>query len=277
MAVASVDRVRAARHRCVRVQRHRRHSPGRCLPRAEHVAGADRRRVQGKRPDSQRGYRPTAVTVTFSDNVNPADINATDLVLSGTALSPLAPAHATSLTWIDAHTVEFNLTGQFNNSGSLSVSLAANTVGSVHGTGRGRLLRQRGLERRSNHFTRQPDKPGRNGRGFHGNRNRNRDRLAGETNSFADSGASTRAGTKRPASSQEGPRRSSPEEGRQARGRRRSTGLPAEAQGGRPKHKTVAAQAQGGRAQEVKEGVIAWRKRNAPVRMAGAAITDGAI
>jgi hypothetical protein len=77
---------------------------------------------------------PTSVTVTFSSNVNPSDINATDLVLSGTALSVLAPAHATSLTWIDAHTVKFNLSGQFNTSGTLAVSLAANTIGSNQGT-----------------------------------------------------------------------------------------------------------------------------------------------
>ena len=83
---------------------------------------------------------PTSVTVTFSGTVNPSDIKATDLVLSGTALNGLAPAHATSLTWIDAHTVEFNLTGQFNTAGTLNVSLAPNAVQSSQGTRSRRLL-----------------------------------------------------------------------------------------------------------------------------------------
>ncbi len=78
---------------------------------------------------------PTSVTVTFSQNVNQAGINATDLVLSGTAVQTMDPAHATSLTWIDADTVRFNLTGNFNTSGTLSVSLPADTVQSVKGAG----------------------------------------------------------------------------------------------------------------------------------------------
>ncbi len=78
---------------------------------------------------------PTEITVTFSGNVNPSSVTAADLVLSGTALNGLAPAHATSLTWIDSHTVEFNLTGAFNNGGTLDVSLASNSVKSSQGTG----------------------------------------------------------------------------------------------------------------------------------------------
>ena len=78
---------------------------------------------------------PTEVTVTFSGTVNPSSIKATDLVLSGTALNGLAPAHATSLTWIDSHTVEFNLTGSFNTGGTLDVSLAQKTVQNSQGTG----------------------------------------------------------------------------------------------------------------------------------------------
>jgi large repetitive protein len=77
---------------------------------------------------------PTEITVTFSGDVNQADINAGDLLLSGTALNPAAPAHATSLTWIDAHTVEFNLAGQINTSGTLNVSIAAGSVHSVQGS-----------------------------------------------------------------------------------------------------------------------------------------------
>jgi hypothetical protein len=78
---------------------------------------------------------PTEITVTFSGNVNRSTVNATDLVLSGTALDPMAPAHATSLTWIDAHTVEFNLTGQVKTSGTLNLSLAAGTIQSAQGIG----------------------------------------------------------------------------------------------------------------------------------------------
>jgi hypothetical protein len=76
---------------------------------------------------------PTSVTVTFSRNVNPADINPSDLVLSGTALDVMAPARVTSLTWIDAHTVQFNLTGNLNPNGTLDVSVAANTIRSTFG------------------------------------------------------------------------------------------------------------------------------------------------
>jgi large repetitive protein len=76
---------------------------------------------------------PNSVTVTFSRNVNPNDISPTDLKLSGTALDVLGPVKATSLTWIDAHTVKFNLTGNLNTSGTLDVSVAANTITSVNG------------------------------------------------------------------------------------------------------------------------------------------------
>jgi large repetitive protein len=76
---------------------------------------------------------PTSITVTFSGNVNPSDISATDLVLSGSALNSSAPVHATSLTWIDAHTVEFNLAGQFNTAGTVNLSIAANSIASVTG------------------------------------------------------------------------------------------------------------------------------------------------
>ncbi len=76
---------------------------------------------------------PTSITVTFSGNVNPSDISATDLVLSGSALNSSSPAHATSLTWIDAHTVEFNLAGQFNTTGTVNLSIAPNSIGSTTG------------------------------------------------------------------------------------------------------------------------------------------------
>src|SRR5262249_8554068 len=76
---------------------------------------------------------PTEVTVTFSGNVNPNAIHATDLVLSGTALDPTNPAHATRLTWIDAHTVEFNPTGKIKPSETINVSLAQGSIKSPQG------------------------------------------------------------------------------------------------------------------------------------------------
>ncbi len=62
---------------------------GGVLPSRHHLAvpigGADLRRRE--RPTTVT-TAPTSITVTFSGNVNPADISATDLVLSGSALNP---------------------------------------------------------------------------------------------------------------------------------------------------------------------------------------------
>jgi large repetitive protein len=77
---------------------------------------------------------PTSVTVTFSGNVNPSTISPTDLVLSGSAVDSVDPPSATSLTWIDAYTVQFNLTGQFNSGGTLDISVAPNTIQSTTGS-----------------------------------------------------------------------------------------------------------------------------------------------
>ena len=77
---------------------------------------------------------PSEVVVTFSGNVNPQDIAATDLILSGTAINSLNPAHATSLSWIDAHTVEFNLAGQFNSTGTIDIEIEPGLIKSATGT-----------------------------------------------------------------------------------------------------------------------------------------------
>jgi hypothetical protein len=74
---------------------------------------------------------PNAITVTFSGNVNPAMISATDLVLSGSAVN--ANSHPVSLTWIDAHTVKFNLAGALNSSGTVDITIAPNTIQSSTG------------------------------------------------------------------------------------------------------------------------------------------------
>ncbi|MHB1557116.1 MAG: beta strand repeat-containing protein, partial [Isosphaeraceae bacterium] len=75
---------------------------------------------------------PTSVTLTFSGNVNRSTINATDLVLSGSADNPAAPIQATSLTWVDGHTVQFNLSGALD-PGTLDVSLAGGQIRGVNG------------------------------------------------------------------------------------------------------------------------------------------------
>ncbi len=77
---------------------------------------------------------PSSITITFSDNVNQQSITATDLVLSGTAVNPLNPVHATSLSWIDGYTVKFNLSGQFTSGGTLNLSVPTGSVQSVSGS-----------------------------------------------------------------------------------------------------------------------------------------------
>ena len=78
---------------------------------------------------------PTSVLVSFSRPVDPATVQATDLVLSGTAIDPLRPAKAVGVSWINAHTARFELSGQFNTIGTLGVSLGQNSVKSTGGAG----------------------------------------------------------------------------------------------------------------------------------------------
>ena len=74
---------------------------------------------------------PKSITVSFSNDVNPSTVDVTDLVLSGTGLNPVNPARATSLSWIDAHTVQFNLSGNFNSTGTVNVSIPQGVVKSA--------------------------------------------------------------------------------------------------------------------------------------------------
>jgi large repetitive protein len=76
---------------------------------------------------------PTSVTITFSNDINPASISATDLLLSGSAVSASNPVKVTSLTWIDAYTVQFNLSGQFVSGGTLNVSVPGGTITDMTG------------------------------------------------------------------------------------------------------------------------------------------------
>ncbi len=73
-----------------------------------------------------------AITVDFSQVVNPSAVTPSDLVISGSGVNSANPVHATSLQWIDAHTVEFMLSGSFNSSGTVTVSIPA---GSIQSTG----------------------------------------------------------------------------------------------------------------------------------------------
>lgn len=69
---------------------------------------------------------PGQITVTFSGKVNRSSILPSDLVLSGTGINPSNPVKATTLTWVDDHTVTFGLTGGF----------APGTVNMTIGSGR---------------------------------------------------------------------------------------------------------------------------------------------
>jgi hypothetical protein len=72
-----------------------------------------------------------SITFDFSWAVDQSTVNPNDLVISGTAVDPSNPVHATSVTWIDAHTVQFNLSGNYNSTGSLNVSLSGGGIQSV--------------------------------------------------------------------------------------------------------------------------------------------------
>ena len=68
------------------------------------------------------------VLVDFSGPVDPSTVTPSDLVLSGNGLDPTNPAHATSLNWIDSHTVQFLLSGAFKSTGTVNVSIPAGAV-----------------------------------------------------------------------------------------------------------------------------------------------------
>ena len=71
---------------------------------------------------------PTTVTINFSDNINPATVQPSDLVVSGSGVSTTNPAKATGLTWVDSHTVKFLLSGGFDASGSVNLSIAEGAI-----------------------------------------------------------------------------------------------------------------------------------------------------
>jgi hypothetical protein len=71
---------------------------------------------------------PGSITVSFSQPVNSASVHATDLVLSGSAVSSLSPVRATSIIWLDNHTARFNLNGQLNPVGTLNLALNPDAI-----------------------------------------------------------------------------------------------------------------------------------------------------
>jgi hypothetical protein len=71
-----------------------------------------------------------AVTIRFTNAVDRSSVQPSDLVLAG-ALDRVNPARATGLTWIDAQTVQFNLTGAFQPTGEVTVEVPAGAVRSA--------------------------------------------------------------------------------------------------------------------------------------------------
>ncbi len=70
----------------------------------------------------------TSIDVNFSDNIDASSVKASDLILTGSGLNPANPAKATGLTWVDSHTIRFMLTGGFNSTGSVNLSIPQGTV-----------------------------------------------------------------------------------------------------------------------------------------------------
>ncbi len=69
-----------------------------------------------------------SVKVTFASPVNRSTVQATDLLISGDGLDAANPAHATSLTWVDNQTVQFNLSGGFRPTGTVTLDIPTGAV-----------------------------------------------------------------------------------------------------------------------------------------------------
>ncbi len=78
---------------------------------------------------------PASVTVAFSANVDHNSVFPFDLAIAGDAINPSNPVHATSLSWVDDHTVRFNLTGGYNKSGTVFIGIAPNAIRDRAGRG----------------------------------------------------------------------------------------------------------------------------------------------
>jgi len=76
---------------------------------------------------------PNSIIVDFSSHVDRNTVTPNDLILSGNGLDGVSPARAASLTWIDEHTVRFNLTGGYKPSGTVNVAIAPGAVRGLYG------------------------------------------------------------------------------------------------------------------------------------------------
>ncbi|MFO0954058.1 MAG: hypothetical protein U0835_23465 [Isosphaeraceae bacterium] len=74
-----------------------------------------------------------SVIVSFSRPVDKASVQATDLVLSGSIVDSLSSIKSTGLTWLNDHTVRFNLNGKVTGIGTVNVSVASGAVKSLGG------------------------------------------------------------------------------------------------------------------------------------------------
>jgi hypothetical protein len=77
---------------------------------------------------------PGFIDVDFSNNINALTASPADLVLTGTGLSSVNPAHATSMAWIDDHAIRFFLTGGYANGGTVNVSIPQGALTDTNGT-----------------------------------------------------------------------------------------------------------------------------------------------
>ena len=78
---------------------------------------------------------PASLDVSFSANVDRNSVVPSDLILSGDGISRSNPVRATSLTWIDDHTVRFNLAGGYNRSGVVTVDIPQGSIRDQQGRG----------------------------------------------------------------------------------------------------------------------------------------------
>jgi hypothetical protein len=69
-----------------------------------------------------------SIVVDFSGPVNQSSVLPSDLVLSGTGVDAADPVHAVAISWLDAHTAKFQLAGEFNSTGTVSVSIPSGSV-----------------------------------------------------------------------------------------------------------------------------------------------------
>ncbi len=77
---------------------------------------------------------PSSIVLTFSDYTNRATLMPSDLVFTGSGINPARPVKATSITWLTPTTAQFNLTGSFNSSGTVFMSMAYGLFKSLSNT-----------------------------------------------------------------------------------------------------------------------------------------------